>query len=121
MLLRIPSVLKPDQLAGVRQILARSRFVDGKLSAGMAARQVKRNEELDPRADEIGELNEVVMGSLVQHPVYRAGALPMRVASPYYARYTTGMSYGDHVDDPIMRSDVPYRSDVSITVFLNEP
>jgi PKHD-type hydroxylase len=44
------------------------------------------------------------------------------VAAPYYARYTAGMRYGDHVDDPIMGTDGQlYRSDVSITVFLNEP
>jgi len=62
------------------------------------------------------------MGSLVQHPVYRGGALPLRVASPLYARYTPGMSYGDHLDDPIMGADgALYRSDVAITVFLNDP
>jgi PKHD-type hydroxylase len=54
--------------------------------------------------------------------VYRSGALPLRVAAPYYARYASGMQYGDHVDDPIMGSDgALYRSDLSITVFLNEP
>jgi PKHD-type hydroxylase len=62
------------------------------------------------------------MGSLVQHPVYRAGALPLKVATPFYARYTPGMAYGDHVDDPIMGPEGGrYRTDLSITVFLNEP
>ena len=45
----------------------------------------------------------------------------MHVGSPFYARYTTGMAYGDHVDDPIMRDAGPYRTDVSVTIFLNDP
>lgn len=122
MLLRIPSVLDRHQLDTVRKLLANANFVDGKLSAGAAAKRVKHNEELDKHAKQLDILNNIVMGSLVQHPVYRGGALPLHVASPFYARYTPGMSYGDHLDDPIMGTDgVLYRSDVSITVFLNDP
>jgi PKHD-type hydroxylase len=105
----------------VQSMLEQASFVDGKLSAGQVARQIKQNEELPRDAVDLDRLNDVVMGSLLQHPEYRAGALPMKVAAPYYARYRDGMSYGDHVDDPIMHVDKPYRSDVSITVFLNEP
>jgi PKHD-type hydroxylase len=68
----------------------------------------------------VQQLNNLVMTRLVQHPTYRAAALPMKVASPYYARYGKGMSYGDHVDDPIMQADTPYRSDISITIFLSD-
>ena len=122
MLLRIPSVLTPDQLNGIRKILADADFSDGKLSAGAAAVRVKNNEELDKDAKELEQLNNLVMGSLVQHPVYRSGALPLRVAAPYYARYTSGMAYGDHVDDPVMGAEgMLYRSDIAITIFLNGP
>jgi PKHD-type hydroxylase len=122
MLLRIPSVLNRNQLDTVRQLLADASFVDGKLSAGAAAKRVKHNQELDKRAQQMEILNNIVMGSLVQHPIYRAGALPLHVAAPFYARYTPGMSYGDHLDDPIMGTDgVLYRSDIAITIFLNEP
>jgi PKHD-type hydroxylase len=103
-------------------MLAGAPFVDGKLSAGQVAKRVKHNQEVDRRARELEQLNNLVMGKLVQHPVYRSGALPLRVAAPYYARYTPGMQYGDHVDDPIMGADgTLYRSDVSITVFVNDP
>ena len=122
MLLKIPGVLTQEQVGTVRKLLARAPFVDGKLSAGSAAKRVKHNEELDKNAVQLDHLNAIVMTSLVQHPVYRSGALPLRVASPYYARYTPGMAYGDHVDDPVMGHDgAMYRSDISITVFLNEP
>lgn len=123
MLLRIPSVLDRNEVELARRMLGTIPFVDGKLSAGQAAQRVKSNLEADRRAvRELEQLNNLVMGKLVQHPVYRSGALPLRVAAPYYARYAPGMRYGDHVDDPIMGSDgALYRSDLSITVFLNEP
>jgi PKHD-type hydroxylase len=121
-LLRIPSVLDRGELDVVRGMLASAPFVDGKLSAGQVAERVKHNQEVDRRAREIEQLNNLVMGKLVKHPVYRSGALPLRVAAPYYARYTPGMQYGNHVDDPLMGADgALYRSDVSITVFLNDP
>ena len=122
MMLHLPAVLDPNQLDTVRQLLAEAKFVDGKLSAGAAAQRVKHNEELDKGAKQMDILNNIVMNSLVQHPVYRAGALPLRVAAPFYARYTSGMAYGDHLDDPIMGTDgVLYRSDIAITIFLNGP
>ena len=122
MLLKLPSVLDPNQLDTVRKLLVTASFVDGTLSAGDAARRVKQNQELDKRAQQVDLLNNIVMRNLVQHPVYRGGALPLHVAAPLYARYTPGMTYGDHLDDPIMGTDgMLYRSDIAITVFLNEP
>ena len=122
MLLLLPSVLKADELALVRALLAAAHFVDGRLSAGAAARRVKNNEEMDPAAQDLERLNRVVMGSLARHPVYRAGALPLHAAGPLYARYRPGMAYGDHLDDPIMGAGgVKYRSDIALTVFLNPP
>jgi PKHD-type hydroxylase len=122
MLLHLKNVLTRDQLHGARELLSRARFHDGKLSAGMAAQRVKNNLEADRGAREIAQLDNLVMGALVQHPVYRAGALPLRVAAPFYARYVPGMRYGDHVDDPIMGAEGQrYRTDVAITIFLNAP
>ena len=122
MMIALPSVLNSPQLQHVSDILRSAPFVDGKLSAGSAASRVKSNQEVARNAPELDALNDVVMNSLVQHPVYRAAALPLRVAAPYYARYTSGMTYGEHVDDPIMGVDgMPYRCDIAITVFLNPP
>ena len=122
MLLQIPKVLSKDKLTVIQAILAKSQFTDGKLSAGMAAERVKNNEEIAGDAREIQQLNNLVMGSLVQHPVYQSATLPIKIASPFYARYRPGMTYGDHVDDPVMGPPQGrYRSDVSTTVFLNEP
>lgn len=122
MLIRIPAVLNYSELEIVRRLLNKAPFVDGKLSAGQAARRIKNNQEVDRAARELEQLNNLIMGKLVQHPIYRSAALPLRVAAPYYARYGTGMHYGDHVDDPIMGANGQiYRSDLSITMFLSEP
>ena len=122
MLAVIPAVLGKTQLEQVRALLEKGRFVDGRLSAGTRARQVKQNEELQSAAAQMEQLNSIVMGALVQHPDYQAAAMPLRVATPFYARYTEGMRYGDHVDDPVMGPPGgQYRSDISTTVFLNEP
>ena len=122
MLLIVPGVLKPDEVKLARSWLAGASFVDGKLSAGLAARRVKANEELERGAADVERLDRLVMGNLVRHPVYRAGALPLHAASPLYARYRPGLVYGDHLDDPIMGTDgVMYRSDVAVTVFLSAP
>lgn len=122
MLITIPNILDKQRLDFIKQTLANAKFVDGTLSAGMAAKRVKNNEELSIDDAQMQQLNNLVMGSLVQHDEFKAAAIPLRVAAPYYARYSKGMTYGDHVDDPIMgNAGQQYRSDVSTTVFLNEP
>ena len=121
MLTQIHGVLDQQQLQIVQKLVSQGRFATGSTSAGKAARRVKQNEELTLESAQLGELNNLVMGSLVKHPVYRSAAMPLKVATPYYAHYTAGMSYGDHVDDPIMGQGGVYRSDVSVTIFLNNP
>ena len=122
MLTHIKGILVPQQLATAHQLIAAGKYGDGSTSAGMAARRVKHNEELALDPAQMSDLNNLVMNSLVQNPVYRSAAMPLRIAAPYYAHYTKGMSYGEHVDDPIMGTGSElYRSDVSITIFLNSP
>lgn len=121
MLITIPSVLPSDRLQSVCSILKDAPFVNGSLSAGSAAKRVKNNEEVAMNAAQINQLNNIVMGSLVANSQYKSAALPHRIAAPFYARYTEGMEYGDHVDDPVMGAADRYRSDVSITIFLSGP
>jgi len=122
MLLTLTAVLKPDELALARDWLAGADFVDGKASAGAAARRVKQNQEAARGTAALERLDQTVMGGLARHPAYRNGALPLHAATPLYIRYAPGMQYGEHLDDPIMGAGgVMYRSDVAITVFLNPP
>ncbi len=122
MMLRLTGVLGREQIAAARRLIAQGTFVDGKFTAGAAAARVKRNQEMDRRHGIVAQLDGLVMGALVRHQGYRAAAMARHVATPHYARYTAGMSYGLHLDDPIMTADgVPYRSDIAITIFLSGP
>jgi PKHD-type hydroxylase len=122
MVVTIPDLLTPEKLHAVCQVLRQSQFVDGRLSAGADAKPGKNNLELDAEADRYAALNDVVMSALVRHPDYLQSALPAKIGAPIYARYLPGMEYGGHIDDPIMGSPgARYRSDISISIFLNDP
>ena len=121
MLLVIKQVLDAARLQEVQALLKTGEFIDGRFSAGMQAAPVKQNEELAPQSPLHRRLNALIMSPLVQHPDYQAAVLPLRVATAFFARYQAGMSYGFHVDDPIMGPmSGRYRTDVSTTVFLND-
>jgi len=123
MLQQIPKLLNEAQLAKIESLLEGAEFADGKSTAGMAAARVKQNEELrkTPRESEI--LGRIFMSAIGHNPVFRMAVLPHRVADPIFARYRPGMTYGDHVDDPIMGGSGAgrFRTDVSMTVFLRSP
>ena len=120
MLIEISELLNPAQLQKIHALLLGATFVDGKLTAGMAAERVKQNEELKQDPQLLQRLYRILMASVGQNARFRSFALPNRVADFIFARYRPGMHYGDHVDDPIMGGG-KFRTDVSMTVFLNEP
>ncbi len=122
MLVEIKGLLQPAQLNKIDEILARSTFVDGRLTAGKAARRVKNNEELKGEPQQMELLIRILTSALGHNATFRSAVLPYRMADPIFARYQPGMTYGDHVDDPLMGlSGQRFRSDVSMTVFLREP
>jgi PKHD-type hydroxylase len=122
MLLHLQNILDTAKLDNIRAMLGKVSFVDGKHSAGMAAEQVKNNLEMQQGTQQAQYLDQLVMGSLAENADFRSAALPYRVAQPVFARYTPGMRYGNHVDDPIMGSGPEkFRTDVAVTVFLNTP
>ncbi len=122
MLLKIANILDSAKITNIHTMLEKVTFIDGQHSAGKAARRVKHNLEMQQAGQQAEYLDHLLMGSLAENPDFRSGALPYRVAQPVFARYTQGMHYGDHVDDPIMGAGPDkFRTDVSVTVFLNDP
>ncbi len=122
MLITIPEILNKDDLRVVHELMKTANFREGTNSAGSEAKRVKNNHEMFISEIEVQRLNNLVMGKLVQNPNYIAAAFAARIAAPYYAKYSAGMYYGNHVDDPVMGPpNQRYRSDISITVFLTEP
>lgn len=121
MLLALTGLLNRPQLDKIHQILGVAQFADGRLTAGFAAARVKQNEELAEARDR-ERLTRIVMPALAHDERFRNAVLPHRVADLIFARYEPGMTYGQHVDDPIMGAQSPrFRSDVSMTIFLSDP
>lgn len=120
--LRIPHLLSDNDINALHALLADSRYADGKRSAGESAARVKHNLEADLPPERRQQVDNILLGRLTTHPDYLYAALPARVARPIYAKYETGMAYGDHVDNPMMGgAGARYRADLAITVFLNAP
>ncbi len=121
-MVQIDDLLQQAQLDKIDQTLAQAEFVDGKLTAGKAAQRVKNNQELKGEPRQMELLIRILTSAMANNGTFRSALLPYRMADPIFARYQPGMTYGDHVDDPLMGlSGQRFRSDVSMTIFLREP
>ncbi|MES9847507.1 MAG: Fe2+-dependent dioxygenase, partial [Candidatus Thiodiazotropha sp.] len=102
MLVQIDDLLQQAQLDKIDQILSQAEFVDGKLTAGKAAQRVKNNQELKGEPRQMELLIRILTSAMANNGTFRSAVLPYRMADPIFARYQPGMTYGDHVDDPLM-------------------
>jgi len=120
----IRSVLSQEQLGQMRSLLDRADWIDGRTSAGPQALEVKRNRQLaldSPLAQQLGEL---ILAALSRHPTFISAALPLRIMPPLFNRYEQGETYGLHVDNAVRYppgSATPLRTDLSATLFLDDP
>ncbi|MCC8363941.1 Fe2+-dependent dioxygenase [Lysobacter sp. A6] len=126
MLLQIPQVLTPEQVAHCRDRLATAAWGDGRVTAGYQSGKAKDNAQLpenDPVARELGAL---VLDALSRNATFFSAALPQRIYPPLFNRYGGGQSFGFHVDNAI-RYDRSrggadaMRTDLSATLFLASP
>jgi PKHD-type hydroxylase len=126
MLVAIPHALDAQQLHAVRSRLeaAGDAWVDGRVSAGYQGAPVKFNEQIDERAAVAAECQAIILGALERHPRFISAVLPNEVYPPMFNRYGVGMSFGAHVDGSVRiqpHTGRKLRTDVSATLFLNEP
>jgi PKHD-type hydroxylase len=125
LIVRVPGLLNADQIGAVSAVMAKAAFIDGRHSGGPAVQDVKNNLQLDrDKSPGVADADAVILGALGQNATVRAAVLPKRMLPPYYTKYTDGMSYGPHVDNPLMGTGgggAPLRTDVSFTLFLNPP
>jgi PKHD-type hydroxylase len=124
MLVRIPQLLSPDQVAECRDRLAKAAWKDGRVTAGHQSAKVKDNLQIPEDSAEARELGALVLSALERNPMFIAAALPRAVLPPLFNRYEPGMGFGAHVDNAIRQiGNTPHRirTDLSATVFLSEP
>jgi PKHD-type hydroxylase len=124
MLIAIEDVLTADQVQRARQKLAAAEWVDGRVTAGYQAQEVKRNAQLPENSPVARELGELVLAGLARSPRFMAAALPLRVFPPMFNSYAGGQTFGTHVDTAIRQlvtTGQRIRTDLSATLFLTPP
>ncbi|MCP8687572.1 Fe2+-dependent dioxygenase [Marinobacterium sedimentorum] len=124
MITPIGSLLGSAQLAQIRALLDRADWIDGRSSAGAQALEVKHNRQLPAGSPLAQQLGDVILAALSRHPTFISAALPLRIMPPLFNRYEAGESYGLHVDNAVRYppgSATPLRTDLSATLFLNDP
>ena len=121
MILTLPDLVTPDELALIKQKIATVPFIEGKATAGELLKSVKNNQQIPWNHPVMKELTDLVMRALGRCDAFMSLAQPRRLAAMLVSRYEPGMAYGAHVDAPIMGEPNHVRSDVSFTLFLNEP
>jgi PKHD-type hydroxylase len=126
MLVAIPNALSAAQLHEVKALLdgAGDAWVDGRVSAGWQGAPVKHNEQIDERSEVAAQCQSVILGALERHPLFISAVLPNEVYPPMFNRYSPGMAFGAHVDGSVRihpHTGRKLRTDVSATLFLNEP
>lgn len=121
MMVAIRNVLRPKELEKILAVLEAGKFVDGRLTAGRRAKQVKKNLQLQRGSSDTKLAEELVARALRRHPVFQIGAVPKRIVPPVFSRYDTEMEYGAHVDNPVMNKGAgAVRTDLSLTLFLSK-
>ena len=122
MMIAIPDVLSPEQVARVRAIVDAAEWVDGNVSSGRQAALTKRNAQLPDDGAAAREAGGIVLDALGRTALFIAAALPAKVLPPMFNRYAGGQAFGTHIDNAIrIKGDFRMRADLSATLFLEDP
>ncbi len=124
MILRIPDVLTPEQVAEARQLLDKAEWVDGRVTAGHQSAKAKDNMQIPEGSPAARQLGDMILAALGRNPLFLSAAVPLRVFPPLFNRYSGGQSFGTHVDNAIRQvPGTPHRirTDLSATLFLAGP
>jgi PKHD-type hydroxylase len=116
---RILTLLTPQEIEECRRIAAASPFVDGRITNPHNI--AKQNEQLhEPQAYQ--KSSQLLLQAFARSEEFREFAFPAVLAPPFLTRYRPGMKYGAHTDSAYIRMPGgELRSDLSCTVFLNDP
>jgi PKHD-type hydroxylase len=124
MLITIEKILTIEQVTEARQGLASAEWVDGRVTAGYQAQDVKRNAQIPENSPIAKQLGEMILAGLAGSPRFISAALPLRVFPPMFNSYAGGQAFGTHVDTAIRQLSATgqrIRTDLSATLFLTPP
>ncbi len=116
----IDDLLSPQHIQRLREIAVTGSFQAGNVSN--PANQTKKNEQIEINSPGFNESSQLIGGALWNREEFQELVIPLLMAPPLMAKYRPGMTYGAHMDAAILNiSQRALRSDVSCTVFINEP
>ena len=124
MLIAIPDLLDAAGVARLRGIIDPAEWVDGNATSGAQSALAKHNRQLPEDSAAAREAGALVLDALAASPLFVAAALPLKVFPPLFNRYAGGEEFGMHVDNAVRirrGSDFRIRSDLSATLFLEDP
>lgn len=124
MMLHIPQLLTAEELSSLRAALDTAPWRDGAMTAGAQASKLKKAEQLPYNEPVNLRLSAVVTAALRRNPMFSSAALPKTILPPRFNRYSGGSEFGNHVDSAVHldpSSGLSIRTDISTTVFLNDP
>lgn len=124
MMLHVPGVLTPTQVADIRRAIDTADWADGRETVGEQGARVKLNRQLREGGELSRRLGAVILTALEANPLFVSAALPLRFVPPLFNRYEGGEHYGLHVDGAVRGvpgTSLRLRTDLSCTLFLCEP
>ncbi len=124
MLIAIPELLSPEEVAEIRRVIDPAEWVDGNVTSGAQSALAKQNEQLPEGGEAHRRAGAILLDALGRSPLFVAAALPLKVFPPLFNRYGGGQRFGTHVDNAVRiqrGTDFRIRSDLSMTVFLEDP
>lgn len=123
MLVAVPDVLTPEQVAEARALLEAADWIDGRATAGHQGAHVKKNRQLPPDSEAGRRVGAMILEALSRNPLFMSAALPLHVLPPTFNRYEGGETFGDHIDGAMrfLPNGQRMRTDLSCTLFLTGP
>jgi PKHD-type hydroxylase len=116
---RVLQILNPEEVAECRRIAAAAPFIDGRVSN--PHNTAKQNEQLHDQSA-YQQSSELLRQALLRSAEFLEFAFPVAFAPPMMTRYGPGMKYGAHADAAFIQlPGATIRSDLSSTIFLNDP
>ena len=124
MLTVIPDLLDAAHVEHTRALIGQAQWIDGNVTSGHQSALAKRNMQLPEDAPEAQQAGQIILEALGRSPLFIAAALPLKIFPPLFNSYEGGQAFGVHVDNAVRVQAVTgfrVRSDLSITVFLEDP
>ena len=120
MFLQIDDLLTQAEVERLTELAGRTKFISGRLSN---PHNTTKNNVIQDPADAAGQqASQMALAAIQRSEQARNFVLPRRIALPTFLRYGEGMTYGAHVDAAFMNlGGQLLRSDVSCTIFINDP